>query len=150
MQGIVLNAEWEDVSPESFRFYSAEVARIESMIQRLKDRDRQAAESRLASYVNFVTFLFEGDDEYPGPYMNPLSMQRQLTYDQYLKIIVKDRHSRKTVCETLQRMENYNKPKYFSKERKFLGLTLQDWMQRGGESNMPVTGAASTPVRVRQ
>lgn len=143
---------WEDEFPEAYVFYKAEVGRIKSMAA--KSRDQKAADvivARLESYKNFVRFLFEGDAEYPGPYTNPLSMQRQMTFDQYLKFIVMERIPKKVICDTLQRMENYNMPKYFKKERKYLGLTLKDWLARqNGQVPSDTGSAASVPKRVRQ
>ena len=150
MERFELNAEWADVSREAFCFYSAEVVRVLKVIEGMKEKDRGATGSRLESYVRFIAFLFEGDLEYPGPYMNPLSMQKQLTFDQYIRFIVQDKRTKKEICETLQRMENYGKKNYFKKDRKYLGMTLRDWMDKRGEGGGPKPGAASTPVRIRQ
>ena len=148
-----MSTTWKEDFPAAYAFYRAEVDKIQLFISVAKDPKSAAAlTQRLASYKNFIKFLFEGDDEYPGPYTNPLSMQKQLTFDQYIKFIVSGRVSKQLICETLQRMENYNKPKYFSKERKYLGLTLKDWKNRQGPGHLSDTtgSAAAAPKRVNQ
>jgi hypothetical protein len=81
--------------------------------------------AKIKEYEIFVKILF-GENQINEPLSGCLSIPNQVTYDQFVKLLILKNENKKSIGEILQKIEN--DPKYYTK-KKSLYLILNNWLK---------------------
>lgn len=75
-------------------------------------------------YRIFIDYLF-GENDLNEPLINVLSIEKQVTFEQYIKLLDAKSQNKKSIASILIAMENDNK---YTKTKKNLYITLNNWI----------------------